>query len=199
METSHVGVIEPLPPPQRKVLIVISSIASVSLLVTFSLLCFLTYRFIFWRRHHERYIGYNQYIVLVYNLALADAQQCLGFIISLRWIATNSLHASDSFCFLQGIWLQIGDPMSGMFVLAIATYTSLHILLNYKIGHRVFVATVISLWVFGVLMVIIPISAVGRYVWLPAVAWVCSFIPVRSSIAYMTNSFLFTLIVLDTC
>lgn len=91
---------------------------------------------------------------------------------SLRWIATNSVHASDAACFIQGVMLQIGDPMSGMFVLAIAVYAFLHLILNYNISHRAFVAAVVGLWVFGVVMVISPIADVGRYVWLPAVAWV---------------------------
>lgn len=166
--------IAPLGSSRTRGLIAIICIAMVSLLATLSLLCFLTYRMIFWKKYSRRYIGYNHYIVLVYNLALADAQQCLGFIVSLRWITADSIHASDGFCFLQGIWLQVGDPMSGMFVLAIAAHTSLHIILNYEIGHRKFVAMVVGLWVFGVLMVIIPIAAVGRRVWFPAVAWVSS-------------------------
>jgi len=59
-----------------------------------------------------------------------------------------------------------------MFVLAIAVYTFLHIILGYQLSHRMLVIAVVSLWVFGVVMVIIPIATVGRYVWLPAVAWV---------------------------
>lgn len=171
------SVITPLGSTRRWGLIASICVASVSFVATFSLLCFLTYRMIFWKKYHRRYIGYNHYIVLVYNLALADAQQCLAFLISSRWIATDSIDASDGFCFLQGIWLQIGDPMSGLFVLAIAVYTSLHIILNYQMGHRLFVSIVVALWAFGVLMVIIPIAAVGRWVWLPAVAWVSSSLP----------------------
>lgn len=168
------GVTAPLGSSREKGLAASVCITAVSLLATLSLLCFLTYRMIFWKKYSRRYIGHNHYIVLVYNLALADAQQCLGFIVSLRWLAADSIHASDGFCFLQGTLLQIGDPMSGMFVLAIASYTFLHIILNYQIGHRKFVAMVVGLWVFGVLMVIIPIATVGRWVWLPTVAWVSS-------------------------
>lgn len=166
------SVIDPLPPLQRRGLIAVSTLASISLVTTFLLLLFLTNRFIFWRRYYRRYFGYNQYVVLVYNLALADLLMSLGFLVSLRWIATNSLHASDAFCFIQGTWLQIGNPMSGMFVLAIALYTFLHVIIGYQLSRRVFVIAVVSLWVFGVVIVIIPIAAVGRYVWLPAVAWV---------------------------
>ncbi|KAJ5808514.1 hypothetical protein N7474_009783 [Penicillium riverlandense] len=171
--TSPAGssIIDPLPPLQRRGLIAVSSLASISLVTTFLLLLFLTYRLIFWRRYYRRYYGHNQYVVLVYNLALADFLQALGFLVSLRWITTNSIHASDALCFLQGAWLQIGNPMSGMFVLAIALYTFLRITMGYQLSHRMFVITVVSLWVFGVVMVIIPIAAVGRYVWFPAVAW----------------------------
>lgn len=168
------GVIAPLGSSREKGLTASVCIAAVSLLATLSLLCLLTYRMIFWKKYSRRYIGHNHYIVLVYNLALADAQQCLGFIVCLRWLATDSINASDGFCFLQGIWLQIGDTMSGIFVLAIALYTFLHIILKYQIGHWQFVAIVVGLWVFGVLMIIIPIATVGRWVWLPTVAWVSS-------------------------
>ncbi|KAJ5399526.1 hypothetical protein N7465_010015 [Penicillium sp. CMV-2018d] len=171
--TSPLGanVIDPLPPTQRKGLIAVSAVASVSLVAICLVLFFLTYRFIFWRRYYRRYIGYNQYIVLVYNLAIADLIQGLGFIISLRWIATNSIHASDASCFMQGIWLQAGNPMSGVFVFAISVFTFLHIVLDFQLGHRKFVGVIIGLWMFGVLMVVIPIATVSRYVWFPSVAW----------------------------
>lgn len=170
---SHPEDIDPLDPQQRQGLIAVSVIAGVSLLATFSLLCFLTYRFICWKKYHRRPLAHNHYVVLVYNLALADAQQCLGFMVSLRWLDKEAVHASDPFCFLQGVWLQIGDPMSGLFVLAIAVYTAVRVMGNYRISHRLFVAVVVSLWVFGILLFIIPIAVLGRWAWLPAVAWVC--------------------------
>lgn len=165
-------IIEPIPQLQRTGLIVVSALAMVSLISTFSLLCFFVYRFIFWKKYYRRYIGYNQYVVLMVNLALADFIQGLGFIVSLRWIAKDSLHATDPGCFLQGIWLQIGDPMSGLFVLAIALHTFMHVSLGRQISHRVFVSIVIGMWIFGVVLVIIPIAFFGQYVWMPSVAWV---------------------------
>lgn len=172
LSRSHADDIDPLDPQQRKGLIAVSCIAAVSLLATFSLLCFLTYRFIFWKKYYQRPLRLNHYVVLVYNLALADAQQCLGFIISLRWLDKDAVRASDPFCFLQGVWLQIGDPMSGLFVLVIAVYTALRVMRDYHISQRLFVTVVVSLWVFGILLFIIPIAVLGRWAWLPAVAWV---------------------------
>lgn len=167
-------VIDPLPTLQRNGLIAVSTLALVSLISSFGLILFITYRFLFWKKYYRRYIGHNQYVVLVYNLALADFIQGLGFIISLRWIHTNSLHASDASCFLQGIWLQLGDPMSGMFVLAIALHTFMNVSLGRQLSHRVFVTIIICLWVFGVVIVVIPIGMYGRYIWVPSVAWVRS-------------------------
>lgn len=168
------AVISPLSNLQQKGLIVISALALLSMITTFALLSFITYRFIFWRQYYRRYIGYNQYVVLMFNLILADFLQSFGFIMSLRWIAIDAVRATDAACFLQGVGLQIGDPMSGLFVLAIAVHTFLHVCLNYQMEHRVFVSMVVGLWVFGVVMTIIPIAAHGRYVWYPAVAWVSS-------------------------
>ncbi|KAJ5901259.1 hypothetical protein N7504_007252 [Penicillium tannophilum] len=164
-------IIDPLPALQRRGLIAIAALSLISLASTFSLLCFFTYRFIFWKKYYKRYIGYNQYVVLMYNLALADFIQGLGFIVSLRWIDQNSIHAEDPGCFLQGIWLQIGDPMSGMFVLAIALHTFLHVSLGRQISHKVFVSFVVGLWIFGIILVVIPIGIYGSHVWMPSVAW----------------------------
>jgi len=165
-------VIDPLPGLQQRGLIAIGTLAIISLGATFALLSFLTYRFIFWKKYYNRYIGYNQYVVLMYNLALADFIQGLGFIVSLRWVNQNAIRATDAGCFLQGIWLQIGDPMSGLFVLAIALHTFMHVSLGRQISHRVFVSIVVGLWVFGVVLIIIPIAIYGQYVWVPSVAWV---------------------------
>lgn len=166
-------VIDPIPSLQRKGLIAVSALALLSMISTVCLLSFLSYRFIFWQKYYRRNIGRNQYVVLIFNLALADFLQSIGFIVSLRWIYTNSLHAEDPSCFIQGISLQIGDPMSGMFVLAIALHTFMHVTLGRQLGHRAFVSVIVSLWVFGVLLVIIPVATFGQYVWVPSVAWVC--------------------------
>lgn len=168
------AIISPLPSLQRNGLIVVATLGLLSLLSTVSLLSFFAYRFVFWKRYYKRYIGYNQYVVLMINLIVADFIQALGFIVSLRWIAKDSLHASDPSCFLQGVWLQIGDPMSGMFVLSIAIHTYLHVSMGYHIPHRTFIAAILGLWTFGILLAVIPVATYGRYVWYPAVAWVRS-------------------------
>ncbi|PYH96864.1 integral membrane protein [Aspergillus ellipticus CBS 707.79] len=163
--------IDPLPNTQRKGLIAISVMAILSFIATLALISFISYRLIFWRGSYKRYIGYNQYVVLIYNLVLADLQQSLAFLICLKWIAENKISSDSAGCFLQGFWLQIGDPASGLFVLAIAFHTFLLVALGRKMSHRVFVSFVVGLWLFVAVLVIIPLASHGRYVFIPSGAW----------------------------
>lgn len=164
--------IDPLPAAQRNGLIAVSVMAILSFVATLILICFVTYRLIFWRSSYARYIGYNQYVILIYNLVLADLQQSLAFLICIKWIVEDKIEASSAACFLQGFWLQIGDPASGLFVLAIAFHTFLLVTMGHKLSHRVFVAGVVAVWVFVAVLVIIPIASAGRFVFIPSGAWV---------------------------
>ncbi|PLB54196.1 hypothetical protein P170DRAFT_442327 [Aspergillus steynii IBT 23096] len=163
--------IDPLPSAQRKGLIAISIMAILSFIAALILISFITYRLVFWRSNYARYIGYNQYIVLIYNLVLADLQQALAFLICIKWIVEDKIEASSAACFLQGFWLQVGDPSSGLFVLAIAFHTFLLVTMGHKLSHRTFVTGVIGLWVFVAVLVIIPLASHGRYVFIPSGAW----------------------------
>lgn len=163
--------IDPLPLSHRRGLIAISVMALLSLVATGILLGFITYQLIFWRGSYSRYIGYNQYIVLIYNLVLADFQQSLAFIICLRWILTNQITSGTAACFLQGLWLQIGDPGSGLFVLAIAFHTFLLVVWGRKMTYRVFICFVIGVWALVALLVILPLALHGADVFVASGAW----------------------------
>lgn len=173
--------IDPLPEEHRRGLVAVFVMAILSTVATFMLISFITYRLIFWRGSYQRYIGYNQYVVLIYNLVIADIQQSLAFLICAKWYADNKISANTAACFLQGFWLQVGDPASGIFVLAIAFHTFYLVALGKKLSYRVFVSIVVGLWVFVAILVIIPIAAHGRQVFTPSGAWVsslfCSFWP----------------------
>lgn len=163
--------IDPLPVAQRRGLIAVSVMAFLSLIATASLLSFITWRLVFWRSNYQRYIGYNQYIILIYNLVLADFQQSLAFLICLKWIIQDKIKAGTAACFLQGLWLQIGDPGSGLFVLAIAFHTFLLVVWGRKMPYKVFVAFVCSVWAFVVIIVVIPLAVHGADVYIPSGAW----------------------------
>ncbi|PKX89097.1 uncharacterized protein P174DRAFT_397440 [Aspergillus novofumigatus IBT 16806] len=163
--------ISPLPGVFRKGLVAIILIASLSAVTTFALLIFITYRLIFWRSHYSRYLGYNQYIILIYQLILADLQHALGCLISVKWLMEDKITADSWTCFGQGMWLQLANPGSGLFVLAIAVHTYLAVMLNRKLSYGAFVACVISIWTFMVAMVIIPMAIHGREAMVPSGAW----------------------------
>ncbi|KAJ5752573.1 hypothetical protein N7520_009490 [Penicillium odoratum] len=163
--------IDPLPSVQRKGLIAVSIMAFLSFIATGGLLSFITYRLIFWKGSYTRYIGYNQYIILIYNLILADFQQSLAFLICLKWIATDKIKSGTAGCFLQGMWLQIGDPGSGLFVLAIAIHTFLLVVWGRKMSHKTFICFVCGVWLFIAVIVIIPIAMYGADVFVPSGAW----------------------------
>ncbi|KAJ5729233.1 Glucose receptor Git3 N-terminal [Penicillium malachiteum] len=163
--------IDPLPDVQRRGLIAVTVMAFLSFIATGTLLAFITFRLIFWRGSYTRYIGYNQYIILIYNLVLADFQQSLAFLICLQWIVTNKIKSGTAGCFLQGLWLQIGDPGSGLFVLAIAIHTFLLVVWGRKMSYKVFVGFVCGVWVFIAIIVIAPLARYGADVFVPAGAW----------------------------
>ncbi|OJJ59782.1 hypothetical protein ASPSYDRAFT_149176 [Aspergillus sydowii CBS 593.65] len=163
--------IDPLPNDHRKGLVAVFVMAILSTVATFILISFVTYRLVFWRGNYQRYIGYNQYIILIYNLVIADIQQSIAFLICAKWYAENKVEARTAACFLQGLWLQIGDPASGIFVLAIAFHTFYLVALGKKLSYRSFVIIVIGLWVFVGVLVIIPLASHGADVFVPAGAW----------------------------
>ncbi|KAJ5682176.1 hypothetical protein N7462_005341 [Penicillium macrosclerotiorum] len=163
--------IDPLPLAQRRGLIAVAIMAFLSFIATASLLSFITYRLIFWRSSYQRYIGYNQYIILIYNLVLADFQQSLAFLICLKWIVSDKIKSGTAACFLQGLWLQIGDPGSGLFVLAIAFHTFLLVVWGRKMSYKFFVSFVCGVWAFIAIIVIIPLAAYGADVFVPSGAW----------------------------
>jgi hypothetical protein len=165
--------IDPLPDYHRRGLIVISTLALLSAVATFSMLMFITFRLIFWRSFSKQYPGYNQYIVLIYNLLIADFQQAMAFLLNIFWIARNRIHSPSAVCFMQGLWIQVGDPGSGLFALAIAVHTFAQVTWGHKLEYKWFVAWIIGIWTFIAVMAIIPIASHGGDPFAPTGAWVC--------------------------
>jgi hypothetical protein len=166
------SIIQPLPAAHRRGLIGVGIVSLISTLATAVLFFIITYRLIFWRRHSGTYLGYNQYIVLIYNLLIADLQEAVGFLLSLHWVHKDKLYYDTPICFTQGWLLQIGDPASGLFVLAIAVHTFFTVVIGRKISHRTFVAWVIGLWAFCLALPIIPTALYGRETFAPTGPWV---------------------------
>ena len=164
--------VAPLSQDFRNGMIAVSVLASISVLTTFSLLCFITYRLIFWKKYHKQYLGQNQYIVLIYNLLWADIVQSIGFLLCAHWAVKNEIRGRTAACFIQGFTLQIGDPASGLFIMAIALHTFALVITGRKLPHKWFVTGIVALWTFLLLLVIVPLGMHGPDLFIPAGAWV---------------------------
>jgi len=145
----------------------------VSSISTLSLLIFITYRMIYWRKYYDEPIAQNQIFILIYNLLLADFQQALSFLISFYWISQNKLVGPSVACFAQGWLIQIGDMSSGLWVLAIAVHTFVNLVGQKTVPMRTFVCCVISLWMFCLTLTAIGPIMVRKDFFVPAGAWVC--------------------------
>jgi len=144
-----------------------------STISTIGLFSFLTYRMIYWRKYYAQPLATNQVFVLIYNLLLADFQQALSFLISFHWISENKLVGPSTVCFAQGWLIQIGDVSSGMWVLAIAVHTFISLVGQKAVPDKAFIAAVVSLWMFVLLLTAIgPILNEADF-FVPAGAWVC--------------------------
>lgn len=138
--------------------IAMGTVGLCSFAATLSLLCFLTFRFIFWRRYYKRPLAENQYVLLIYNLLLADVQQAAAFMIAYHWAVQRKVTYPSAACVLQGWWIQVADPGSGLWVLAIAVHTAAVVLKGKQLAYRTFVFCIIGLWMFIILLGLIPVG-----------------------------------------
>ena len=117
----------------------------------------------FWQRVRRE--PPNQFLMLIYNLLLADIQQALAFLLNITWLAKDSLDVSDPACWVQGWFVSCGDLASSVFISAIAVHTYLGVVKGYRPPTWIFYAVIASLWAFvygtGILAVIITRNGAG--------------------------------------
>ncbi|EMD65678.1 hypothetical protein GGP41_010544 [Bipolaris sorokiniana] len=155
---------DPLTPIYKAGLIPIAVFAMMSLVSVTALLAFITQRMVSWRKHYRQYVGYNQYVILIYNLLLADLQQSAAFAISFHWLRLNKIVAPTRACFVQAWFLHIGDVSSGFFVLAIAIHTWLGVVKGYKMPFKWFVISILLIWSFALFLTMLgPAMHQDRY------------------------------------
>jgi hypothetical protein len=153
-------------------MIPLSIFALCSALSTFSLLSWITYRLL-WRQDSQAFIGYNQYVILIYNLLLADLQQSLAFLITLNWLRIGGVNSPSTTCFAQAWLLNMGDVSSGFFVLAIALHTWYSVVLGRKLDYKVFVIGILSVWVAAFILTVMGPATKGPHFFAITNAWVC--------------------------
>jgi hypothetical protein len=88
----------PLPTNLRDGLVAVTIFGFLSFFASVSLFTILTWRIIQWTRKGK---PVNQFVVLIYNLVLADIQQSLAFLLNARWLAENGILTGTTTCWAQ--------------------------------------------------------------------------------------------------
>ncbi|KAI9677800.1 MAG: hypothetical protein M1822_008112 [Bathelium mastoideum] len=161
--------IAPLPSDLRAGLVVTTVFGFVSFFSSICLFGILTYRMLRWRRKHQRFP--NQFLFLIFNLALADIQQSLAFLLNSSWLTKNGIFVGHSACFAQGWFVSTGDLASGVWCLAIGVHTFADLIHDFRLSTGKFVAAVAGLWTFIYACAIIGIVMHPTDYYVRAGAW----------------------------
>jgi hypothetical protein len=190
--------LDPMTETFQKGLIPLVIFAMASLISVFALLCYITWRLIGWRKSYREYVGGNQYILLIFNLLIADLQQSIAFVITFHWLRLEKILAPTAPCFVQAWFLHIGDVSSGFFVLAIAVHTwlgnYLHsmpfivhtdkvvgVVKGYRMRYGWLIVLIVGIWCFAVLLTVLGPALHGNRFFARAGGWVSSPVPTHLS------------------
>ena len=100
----------------------------------------------------------NQFLILIFNLLLADMHQGLAFMLNVEWLRYDLIRVGTPTCFAQGFFVSTGDLASSCFITTIAVHTYLSVVQRYTIPHRVLYLAIVSVWVFVYVISSIPIA-----------------------------------------
>ncbi|KAI6371642.1 hypothetical protein MCOR25_003924 [Pyricularia grisea] len=104
----------------------------------------------------------NQFVVLLYNLLLADIKQSIAFFLNAVWVARDSIVVGSGTCWTQAFFLSTGDLAGSLFIAAIAVHTYLVAIRGWKPSQRALILTCTSIWVFNYLLVFIGFAATNK-------------------------------------
>lgn len=90
----------------------------------------------------------NQFVILLYNLLLADMHQAVAFFLNVVWVANDGIFVNTRVCWTQGWFISSGDLSSSCFIFAIALHTYLTVVKEYKPSEWAFNLAIIGMWIF---------------------------------------------------
>ena len=93
----------PLPPVLKHGLVAISFLGFLSFVSSSTLFVYLTYKLVKWRLRGQARRGYNQFLILIYNLLIADIQQSLAFLLTARWLVEDKIDVQTPTCWAEGL------------------------------------------------------------------------------------------------
>lgn len=168
----EVKTLSPLPLNIRNGLYAVAFFAILSLVTAIGLFGFITFRLIKLKLQRDEDVGINQFVLLIYNLLLADIQQSLAFALSANWISQDAIVVGTGQCWAQGWFVSTGDVAGGLWTLAIAIHTGMAILFGYKLPNKAFCAFVVAIWTFVFVLAIIPPILYPKDVYVRSGVWV---------------------------
>ncbi|KAK4181544.1 hypothetical protein QBC36DRAFT_227364 [Triangularia setosa] len=115
----------------------------------------------------------NQFLVLIYNLLLADIMQAMGYFMSAQWLSLDGIFAGHPVCWAQGWFFLTGNLASSLFITTIAVHNYLGVVKRFRPPYHIFYLVIIGLWsfVYGIALLGIIISRGSTHFYSRAGEW----------------------------
>lgn len=171
--STDVGTLTPLPPGLHRGLIAVTVLGYLSFLSSTGLFLFIGFRIFEWKFRAGKPQPLNQFVLLIFNLLLADLQQSVAFLLNTEWLVKDSIVVGTATCRAQGWFVSTGDLASGVWCSAIGIHTFVSVLWNYRMRPATFYCTIVSLWIFIYGCAVIGVGMHPNDFYVRAGAWVC--------------------------
>lgn len=164
--------LSPLPDVLSHGLVAVSSFGLLSFFCSTSLFAYLTWRLVSWRSKSGSKGPLNQFLLLIYNLLLADIQQALAFLLNIAALRDNAIIVGTPTCWAQGWFVSTGDLASSVFICGIAVHTFFGVVKDYRLPTVAFYCCIAAAWTFIYVMAAIGPILHGEDFYVRADAWV---------------------------
>ncbi|CZR54549.1 uncharacterized protein PAC_04433 [Phialocephala subalpina] len=161
----------PLPDVLSHGLVAVSTFGLLSFFCSTSLFAYLTWRLVTWRLKSGANNPPNQFLLLIYNLLLADIQQACAFLLNISALRNNAILVGTPTCWAQGWFVSTGDLASSVFICAIAVHTFLGVVKDYRLPSGAFYCCIAAAWTFVYVMAAIGPILHGKDFYVRASAW----------------------------
>ncbi|KAK7961787.1 uncharacterized protein PG986_002612 [Apiospora aurea] len=93
-------------------------------------------------------VATNPFLLLIYNLLLADIIQAASFLLSASWLRYDATYSNSVTCWLQG-WLAMTGKLAASACLVFASgLTYLTVVRGYRASPRALYASIAAVWIF---------------------------------------------------
>ncbi|KAF9735542.1 hypothetical protein PMIN06_000529 [Paraphaeosphaeria minitans] len=147
------------------------AVVALSFLSFFSavtLLSLLIYRLILWQRKAKRT---NQFVILIFNLLIADIQQSLAFLLNIEWLRVDSVVVGTPICYTQGWLISTGDLSSGVWCFSIGLHTFASVVFDYRLSKKAFFTCIFGLWAFIYGISLVGVGMYGKSLYVRSGVW----------------------------